>query len=406
MADSITRSVHQGFFSRMASSFIGIIVGICMVPGSVMLVSWNEYRTVHRTRGLAEGEKIVAEVADAFEINPALNDRLVHVTGTATTEQTLSDPDFGIAQKALRLERQVEMYQWVEHKESKTRDKLGGGKETITTYKYDRKWQDGRVNSESFEETKGHENPQLRYSGQSQVTDRATLGAFRLQSSLVERKMDSWKTVPLESTSLLVKIDDADKQHYKIEGDRLIYSVAVPNPDAPQVGDLRIQFRVVEPAEVSVLAKQQPEELVPFKTTNGENIEHLLVGNVSAADMFNSLKLENTVIAWVVRMIGWILSCVGFSLIAAPLRSMASVVPMVGNIVGSMTTFVSFVLGTILTLVVIAIAWIVVRPIFAIGLLLLAGGAICFLMRRRKPANSFAPTSFGPPPVPPPLPNA
>jgi hypothetical protein len=28
-------------------------------------------------------------------IIPTLNDRLVHVTGTATTEQTLSDPDFG-----------------------------------------------------------------------------------------------------------------------------------------------------------------------------------------------------------------------------------------------------------------------------------------------------------------------
>ncbi len=406
MADIITRSEHQGFFSRMASSFIGIIVGICMVPGSVMLVSWNEYRTVHRTRALAEGEKVVAEVADAFEINPALNDHLVHVTGTATTEETLSDPDFGISLKALRLERQVEMYQWVEHKESKTRDKLGGGKETITTYKYDRKWHDGRVNSESFEETSGHENPQLRYPGQSQVTDRATLGAFRLQSSLVESKMDSWKNVPLESTNLLVKMDDADKQHYKIEGDRLTYSVAIPNPDAPQVGDLRIQFRVVEPAQVSVLAKQQPEELVPFKTTNGEYIEHLAMGNVSAGEMFNSLKLENTMIAWVVRVIGWILSCVGFSLVAAPLRSLASVIPMVGNIVGSMTTFVSFVLGTILTLVVIAIAWIAVRPTFAVGLLLVAGGAIYFLTRSRKSANSVAPTSFGPPLVPPPLPNA
>jgi len=405
MADRITRSVQQGFFSRMASSFIGIIVGICMVPGSVLLISWNEYRTVHRSRGLAEGEKVVAEVADAFEIMPTLNDRLVHVTGTATTEKTLSDPDFGVSQKALRMERQVEMFQWVEQKESKTRDKLGGGRETITTYSYDRRWHEGRVNSQSFEERSGHENPQLRYSGQSQVTDRATIGVFRLHSSLVESKMNAWKDVPLDQSALLEKMDDAGKQHYKIDGDHLYYSVAVPISSSPQIGDTRLKFRVVEPAQVSVLSKQQLEELGPFKTTNGEVIEHLAMGNASAAEMLNSLKFENSTIAWLVRVGGWILSCVGFSLIAAPLRSLAGIIPMLGSLVGSMTVFVSFMLGSIISLVAIALAWIAVRPVFAIVLLLIAGAAIYLLTRRGKSVNMEPPTSIGPPPIPPPLPN-
>ena len=405
MADRITRTVQQGFFSRMANSFIGIIVGICMVPGSVLLISWNEYRTVHRSRGLAEGEKIVAEVADAFEIMPALNDRLVHVTGTATTEQELSDPDFGVSQKAMRMERQVEMFQWVERKESKSRDKLGGGRETITTYHYDRKWHEGRVNSESFEERSGHENPKLRYAGHSQVTDRATLGAFRLRSSLVESKMDSWKNLPLDQAALLAKMKNTEKQHYRIDGDHLYYSVALPPSKDPQLGDTRIKFRVVEPAQVSVLSKQQPEELLPFKTSNGEVIEHLEMGNVSAVEMFNSLKFENTMIAWLVRIGGWVLCCVGFSLIAAPLRSIASIVPMFGNLVGSVTTFVAFMLGSIVTLIAIALAWIAVRPVFGIALLLIAGGAIYLLTRRGRSSNVAPPPSMGPPPVPPPLPS-
>lgn len=400
MVDQLTRKVQQGFFSRMANSFVGIIVGICMIPGSVLLISWNEYRTVHRSRGLAEGERVVAEVADAFEIIPTLNDRLVHVTGTATTEQTLSDPDFGVMQKALRMERQVEMFQWVEHKESKTRDKLGGGRETITTYKYERKWHEGRVNSESFEERSGHENPPLRYSGHSQVTDRATLGAFRLRSSLVERKMNSWTTVRPELSTLLAKMDEEAKQHYRIDGDQLYFSATVPIASQPQIGDTRFQFRVVEPAPVSVLSKQQPEEVVPFKATNGELIEHLAMGNVSAAEMFKSLEFENSMIAWLVRLGGWILACIGFSLIASPLRSLASIVPVFGNLVGSMTVFVSFLLGSIVTLVAIAMAWIAVRPIFAIGLLLVAGGAIYLLTRRGKSAKIETPPSIGPPPLP------
>jgi Transmembrane protein 43 len=406
MADRITRTTQQGFFSRIANSFIGIIVGICMVPGSVLLISWNEYRTVHRSRGLAEGEKVVVEVADAFEVMPALNDRLVHVTGTATTEQDLSDPDFGVSQKAMRMERQVEMFQWVEHKESKTRDKLGGGRETVTTYKYDRKWHEGRVNSESFEERSGHENPQLRYSGHSQVTSRATLGAFRLSSSLVERKMNSWRNVPLDQADLLAKMNEAEQRHYKINGEHLYYSVALPPADTPQLGDARYKFRVVEPAVVSVLSRQQPEELVPFKTSNGEVIEHLELGNVSAVDMFNALKFENTMMAWLVRIGGWILCCVGFSLIAAPIRSIAGIVPILGNLVGTATALVAFMLGSSVTLIAIALAWIAVRPVFAIGLLLIAGGAIYLLTRRGKSANSVLPTALGPPPVPPRLPNS
>ena len=400
MVDRITRSVQQGFFSRMANSFVGIILGICMIPGSVLLISWNEYRTVHRSRGLAEGEKVVAEVADAFEIIPTLNDRLVHVTGTATTQQTLSDPDFGVSQTALRLERQVEMFQWVEHKESKSRDKLGGGRETITTYTYDRKWHEGRVDSTSFEERSGHENPQLRYSGYSQVTDQATLGAFRLHSTLVERKMNSWKSLPLDQTALLSKMDESAKQHYKLDGEYLYYSAALPFSSEPQIGDMRFRFRVVEPAVVSVLAKQQPEELVPFETTNGERIEHLAMGNVAAVDMFKSLKFENSAIAWLVRIGGWILACVGFSLIAAPLRSLASIVPIFGSLVGSMTILVSFLLGSIITLVAIALAWIAVRPVFGIALLLLAGGAIYLLTRGGKSSNLQSPNSIGPPPLP------
>ena len=397
MVDRITRSVRQGFFSRVANSFIGILVGICLIPGAVLLISWNEYRTVHRSRGLAEGESAVAEVADAFEILPSLNDRLVHVTGTAMTEQTLSDPDFGVSQQALRLERQAEMFQWVEHKESKTRDKLGGGRETVTTYTYDRRWHEGRVNSDEFDIRSGHENPLLRYSAHSQVTDRATLGAFRLQSSLVERKMNSWKKITLDQSVLLEKMDEVDKQHYKIDGDFLYFSVMVPIASEPQVGDSRFQFRIVEPSQVSVLAKQQPEALVAFKTSNGEVIEQLALGNVSASEMFKSLKFENSMIAWLVRIGGWVLACVGFSLIAAPLKSLASIVPLFGGLVGMMTLVVSVLLGSIVTLISIALAWIAVRPVFGITLLLIAGGAIYLLTRRGKPANRQHLT--GPPPL-------
>ncbi len=138
------------------------------------------------------------------------------------------------------------------------------------------------------------------------------------------------------------------------------------------MGDQRIRFRVVEPQAVSVLAKKENDELVPFKTSNGESIEHLMVGKVSTAEMFDSCRLENTVQAWILRGVGWLLCCVGFALIANPIKTLAGIIPPLGSLVGGMTFLVSVLLGSTVTLTSIALAWIAVRPLFGISLLALA----------------------------------
>ncbi len=406
MVDQITRTVRQVFFSRMAKSFVGILIGLAMVPGSVCLVSWNEYRTVHRTQGLAEAEQQTVEVVDPFEIDPAHNGKLVHVSGKATTEETLQDTEFAIAQKALRLQRTVKMFQWVEHKESKTRDKLGGGRETVITFRYDRQWRDGRENSDSFKERAGHENPPLRYTPQDRTTQQATLGSYHLSSDIIERKMSAWNEVAVDQAKALENFDEADKQHFKIDRSRLYYSAALPIDNEPHVGDLRIIFRAVGPTEVSLLSKQSGAELSAFKTGNGESIEHLMLGKVNTVEMFNSLKLENTMMAWLLRIAGWVLSIVGFSLITGPLKALAGIIPPLGRFVGTMTFMVAFLLGTIITLISIAVAWIAVRPLLGIVLLALAAGAIYLLTRWSKPNARQAALSSSPPPIPPPLPNA
>jgi hypothetical protein len=196
--------------------------------------------------------------------------------------------------------------------------------------------------------------------------------------------MNSWKNTPLDTVAVLFKFDDLAKQHFKVDGDTLYYSSVVPMVKEPQLGDLRISFRVVEPAIVSVLSKQQGEELVPYKTSNGETIQHLMMGNVTAAAMFESLKLENTTIAWLFRIGGWVMACVGFSLIVGPMKAVANIIPIFGSIVETVTFFVAVLLGSIVSLVTIAIAWISVRPLFAIGLIALAAGAIYLLSRQGK----------------------
>ncbi len=386
MFDKIERTTRQGFFSRIAQSFMGVLIGFLLVPISIFLISWNEYRTIHRTQGLIQAEKVVAEMASPFEVDPQLDKRLVHVSGTATTEELLTDGVFEIGTKALRLERQVEMYQWTERKESKTRDKLGGGTETITTYDYQRQWHRDRVNSESFEQPSGHTNPQPRYPSTSVVSEHATLGAFHLRPSLVLR-LNSWKDIVIDESIVLGKLDPSDRAHFKTESNSLYLSTDTPIIKDPEVGDLRIRFRMVEPMTVSLLSQQMGNEFEPYKTSNGESIESIVSGEKSATDMFASLRFENATLAIVLRLVGWLLACVGFSLMAGPLKALANFVPLLGKMVGVATMLIGFILGSTVALITISIAWMAVRPVFSLSLLAVAAVGIYFLMRRNKAAE-------------------
>ena len=74
---------------------------------------------------------------------------------------TLKDSTFGVEAKGLKLGRTVQMYQWKETSESKTKEKIGGGKETTTTYDYKKDWSDSPIDSSDFKRPEGHQNPDL-----------------------------------------------------------------------------------------------------------------------------------------------------------------------------------------------------------------------------------------------------
>ncbi len=392
MADRVVTTTHQGYFSKLFGSIVGVFIGLLMVPGSLALIGWNEYRTIHRTKGLAEAEKVTVDVADALEVLPANDKHLVHVSGDAKTQQTLSDSDFKVEQVALRLSRDVQMYQWVERKESRTRDKLGGGRETVTTYDYDKKWHDGRVNSELFHEKSGHNNPSLAYDTKETIATDAKLGAYDLNESLV-RAIHGWTDLALDFEKIKAALPEEKQKHVALDGQYLYYSDSTPNPSTPAVGDLRISFRVVNPQTISVLSGQTGNGFEPYHTSNGEPIERVDLGQVTTAKMFEELRTENSLMAYLLRGLGWFLACLGFGLISGPLSALSSIIPIFGRLTGYVTFFVSLILGSALSLTAIGIAWFAVRPVYAITLFALAAFGLFLLFRRRKPKIEPLPTA-------------
>ena len=103
----------------------------------------------------------------------------------------------------------------------------------------------------------------------------------------------------------------------------------------------------------------------------------LNMGAVSAENMFASAHASNTMMTWILRLVGVCLVCFGIALILAPLEVLASVVPFIGKIVGIGTGLFSLFFGTAWSLLIIAVAWLFYRPL--IGILLLAAAVLLII---------------------------
>jgi hypothetical protein len=166
------------------------------------------------------------------------------------------------------------------------------------------------------------------------------------------------------------------------------------DPSSPAVGDVRISFSKVPPADVSVIAQQVGASLGPYQTKAGDRLEMLEAGVVTADVMFKGAEQANTVLTWVLRLVGFLVMLFGLLMLLRPIRVVADVVPFLGTLVGMGLGLVAFAVAAPLTLLTIAVAWIAQRPVLGIGLILIAlaigGWLLSRFARQRRTAPARA----------------
>lgn len=116
------------------------------------LLWWNEGRAVKTEKMLDEAGSKYVEMENPNKKDASLEGELICGTAMATTEDSLTDDQFGIGAKAIALSRTVEYYQWVEHAQEKREDKLGGKEEITTTYTYSKEWVREPIESAQFKD--------------------------------------------------------------------------------------------------------------------------------------------------------------------------------------------------------------------------------------------------------------
>ncbi len=360
--DLFTEVTSESWFGRIGRAFVGVLVGLALFVASFPLLFWNEGRAVKRYKTLKEGTAAVVSVG-SDSVDEANEGKLIHLSGLATTDETLVDSIFGVSAQALKLRRSVEMYQWEEQTERRSRKKLGGGRRTVKTYRYSRTWNDKLVDSSSFREPEGHTNPRsMPFRSQEQLAKEAKLGAFSLSDGLLG-KMQAYTPVQPK------RVPAALSGKIKLSGHGFY---AGSDPGSPGIGDCRIRFSVVEPAPVSVVARQVGSALAAYQTKVGGAIELLEMGTVPAEAMFQAARERNRIFTWILRAAGYVVMMIGLGLILRPLSVIADVIPFLGSLVGAGTGLMAFLIATPLSLITVAIAWIVFRPLIGSGLLAVA----------------------------------
>ena len=379
--NSITETTTTGWLSRIGSSLVGVLIGILLLPAAIFLLSWNEGRAVTAATGLKRGLSAIVEVS-ADTVNPQNNSKLVYLNGIVSGATPAVDPWNKLsAAGLLRLQRKVEMYQWLERESETTSNNIGGSQTTQKTYTYSLGWAETAFNSAQFKVPAGHQNPAMPLKSQSFDANPVKIGAFTLDKSLVQDLTN------FEAVETLTQAPAG----YRVQGN-MLYKGA--NPDQPALGDVRVTYSAITAQTYSIAAQQNNSTLTTYHDAkNDYKIALIEPGVVTAQKLFADQASTEKVITWACRIGGFVMLVIGFSLIMGPLAMLVAFLPFLESLVGVGTFFVALGLAIPITLITIAVAWIASRPVIGGGILLVAVAAtwlIRSLAVKKKTATATA----------------
>jgi hypothetical protein len=411
-----TETTTTSYGQRLKNSLGGIGSGLLMFIAGTVLLFWNEGNFVKTREAISEAQGLAVHIDDVSQADPALNGKLIHASAFADTHDVLTDSDFGVSDTAIALKRSVEYYQWIEKSDTRTRDKIGGGQEEVTTYTYKQKWTDGPVNSADFHDPDYRDkNFQLTLADDKEwQAKNVTFGAYRLPDFIIssisvetpanvrftDSELMQWeKTVarnmPQNRRALDVTagaltdslLRDTALRYVHASGN-IVYlgkrsALDIGKiPTAPAVGDVRITMLKVVPQDISIIAKVNGTTFEKYVAENGREFSAVATGIVSAKNMFASAHRSNSLLTWILRIIGLLLVVGGLKGIFGILTALFRVLPFLADIVGAGVGLVTGVFGFVWSLLVVAVAWLFYRPLIGIILIVVAVGSIIWLKNR------------------------
>lgn len=230
---------------------------------------------------------------------PATDGHLVLAVGVPQVHVPARDAQFGVAGDVPALLRRVEMFQWHE-------TDFGGERS------YQQDWIEHPVDSSAFSNPVGHQNPgAFPLAGARFDAPDVTVGGFKLAPALIDLIPGAEPFTPD-----LSRLPGNMAATFQAHGDTLVTSSDIARP---RVGDLRVSWRQVAPAYLTVFARDRRGTLVPTEDADGDPIAQVLIGQVSLTDAVAGAPRPPR-FKWARRVLSLLLAWAGVDLLLSRVR--------------------------------------------------------------------------------------
>ena len=319
-----------------------------MFLSSIALIWWNEGNAVKKHKALDEGQLIITPTS-SYKIDSKNEGQLIHLSGDILSNEPIEDYDYKIKTNGLKLNRKVEKFEL--DKDTDSNDK----KDSLLGHK-DKKWVEQEyIYSESPEDGQKEYLSDMKWYSSARQVETATINSYTLSQSLLD---DLNNFVPVD----LSEVSTSDF-NFKIV-DNYIY-IGNTSLNKPEIGDFRVSFEEVKEGEYSIISGQYGNSFKPYITDNKGEINLIEPGNLSSTEMFDKAHSYTSNLLWVFRILGIILMFFGAKKCFNPLIVLSEFIPILNKILNFGVNIFSGVIAFFTSIIVIAIAWIIERPIYS-----------------------------------------
>jgi len=406
MGDEDVEVSHQSGCSRMLNS---IICALCVSPvvtlGMVVMLGWNERRSVCGMRALFEGRDKAQEVG--CDSASAGNGKLVIFNCDLKTEGltpfTFPGSDFSFSNYiGPGISVNAEMLQCVENSRTETKkDSVGGGTTSVTLYSYTVEWKSSRVDSSNFKgkgnmgspfwNVCGGDNPPW-HSGmpdsRSQSVASMKAGAFTIENGMPGALP---LTKPLQASN--------SPAGWSYDAGSIQYT-RPPSGGTQKngIGSARVKFMGFDWSlpKVTVVGENRGGTIQSWTASDswlctGFTVMKLKQGSVDKDAFFDAMESENSAVTYVLRVVGFIVIWCAFKSIAGPLAVAADCIPCIGPCLGDSIEAIACCVtcppACACALGVIGMVWVAMRPVVGIPLMLFfcctMGSYTVYLMKKK-----------------------
>jgi len=372
-ADNVDET-HESGASRLAGSmFAAICCAPLLIVGACVVLGWNEQRAVCEAKAFVVGESKAEMVGCS---NPSeRNGELVMMNCDIQKDDLPTwsgDGDFrDLKFVGVGLRTDAQMLQCVEHSKTETKkDNLGGGGQSkTTTYTYAVEWSPKYVDdtafhkkhSQNWHQNCGVDNPpwpvQVPQTG-SQFADSMKVGSFSTRLT---------NSVPLDTPLNFSKIPQG------WTGGPEVWSRQWQRGNKG-IGQVKVKFYGNDWAhpKVTLLGKNLNGKISAWAAPaswlcDEMDVLRLKMGEMNKKEFFKALNAESHAMTWILRVVGFAVMWLAFSLFFGPLEVMADCIPCVGPCLGdsiaAVTCCVSCLPASACCCLIVGIVWVAMRPL-------------------------------------------